>query len=144
MNTFLRWWVIVAAISVGFVFFSIYDGWNYVNESDFTKISFIIVAIFGYCTIEMGYCSFSKFCNPPKVSRFMVGIMTKMGMTGTAIGFARMLYVFCKSDLESHEEAMAAIHSMAHGMSTAIVTTIAGLICSILLQFQLFNYDYEN
>jgi len=33
------------------------------------------------------------------------------------------------------------IGSMTSGMSTALVTTAAGLICSLILQLQLFNYD---
>jgi len=33
------------------------------------------------------------------------------------------------------------IGNMTSGMSTALVTTAAGLICSLILQLQLFNYD---
>jgi len=31
--------------------------------------------------------------------------------------------------------------NMTSGMSTALVTTAAGLICSLILQLQIFNFD---
>lgn len=145
MKPFLRWWLIVCLIGVCLLFFLIYNGVNYVNEADFTKISFGIFGIFCYCTIQVGRVTFSRFGDLLKFPRFAVGMMTKMGMTGTVLGFMKMLSTTLKNINVSDISVMQAVLSeMSSGMATALVTTATGLICSILLQLQLFNYDYEN
>jgi len=72
----------------------------------------------------------------------MVGVMTKIGMLGTVIGFILMLSTCLTGvSFQNAQSMQGVIGSMTSGMSTALVTTAAGLICSLILQLQLFNYD---
>ena len=141
---FLKWWVIICLTIVGLIFLIIYDGINYINEADFTKLSFIIFGLFCYCSIMVGYYTKieSLRSSQLKFPRLMVGIMTKLGMTGTVLGFIKMLATCLnKVDVNNAQSMQSVLAQMSHGMSTALVTTAAGLICSILLQLQIFNYE---
>ena len=141
MKPFLRWWLIVVCTALGLVFFTIYGGVNYVNHADFTKISFLIFALFVYCTIQVGISTYRK-TDRLDFSRWCLGIMTKLGMTGTVIGFISMLSTCLRNVNVQDTRAMQGILSdMTMGMSTALVTTAAGLIFSLLLHIQIFNFD---
>ena len=68
--------------------------------------------------------------------------MTKLGMTGTVIGFISMLSICLKNvDVQNTLSMQVILSEMTTGMSTALVTTAAGLIFSLLLHIQIFNYD---
>ena len=141
MKSFLRWWVIIAGTITGLGFLIVYNCINYINGADATKLSFVIFVLFVHSTIQVGrstYHSIDKLSTP----RFMVGIMTKIGMLGTVIGFMIMLST-CLSDVsfQNVQSMQGVIGSMSTGMSTALVTTAAGLICSLILQLQIFNFD---
>ena len=141
MKPFLRWWVIISFITLGLIFFAIYDGVNYVNCADFTKISFLIFGLFVYCSVNVGICTHKKK-GSLDFSRFAVGIMTKLGMTGTVIGFIHMLSICLENvNIQNTQTMQGVLAQMTKGMSTALVTTAAGLVFSLLLHLQIFNYD---
>jgi len=141
MKPFLRWWVIIAGVITGLGFLIVYDCINYINNADVTKLSFVIFALFVHSTIQVGrstYYGVDKLSTP----RFMVGIMTKLGMLGTVIGFIMMLSTCLTGvNFQNVQSMQGVIGSMTSGMSTALVTTAAGLICSLILQLQIFNFD---
>ena len=141
MKSFLRWWVIVAGTITGIGFLIVYDCINYINDADVTKLSFIIFALFIHSTIQVGRSTYYKI-DKIDVPRFMVGVMTKLGMLGTVIGFILMLSVcFRDVSFQNVQSMQAVIGNMTSGMSTALVTTATGLICSLVLQLQIFNFD---
>lgn len=138
---FLRWWLIVVLTSVGLTFFVINGGFEYVNQADFTKITFLIFGLFTYCTIRMGAVTYRGY-GDDTFPKFCVGLMTKLGMTGTVLGFMKMLSVALSDVNVQDVKCMQSVLSqMSHGMSTALVTTAAGLIASILLQIQVYNNE---
>ena len=148
MKSFLRWWVIVAGTLTGVGFLIVYDCINYINNADVTKLSFVIAALFIHSTIQVGISTYRRdkkhyyHESHLNVPRFMVGVMVKVGMLGTVIGFILMLST-CLGNVSFQNVAsmQGVIGNMTSGMSTALVTTAAGLICSLILQLQLFNYD---
>ena len=141
MKPFLRWWVIIAGVITGLGFLVVYDCINYINNADVTKLSFVIFALFVHSTIQVGrstYYGIDKLAIP----RFMVGVMTKVGMLGTVIGFILMLSTCLGGvSFQNVQSMQGVIGNMTSGMSTALVTTAAGLICSLILQLQIFNFD---
>jgi len=144
VKPFLRWWLIISGIVVGFVFLVINDGFNYINESDFTKLSFVIFIGFIYFSIKTGLSTF-KGIDKLDASRFAVGVFTKLGMVGTVLGFISMLSTcFANVNFQSIASIQSVLGQMVTGMSTALVTTAAGLICSLLLHLQIFNFDQGN
>lgn len=141
MKPFLKWWVIVAGTITGIGFLVVYDCINYINEADVTKLSFVIFALFIHSTIQVGRSTYYQI-DKMEIPRFMVGIMTKIGMLGTVIGFILMLST-CLGDVsfQNVQSMQSVIGNMTSGMSTALVTTATGLICSLILQLQIFNFD---
>jgi len=141
MKSFLKWWVIVAGTLTGIGFLIVYNCINYVNEADVTKLSFVIFALFIHSTVQVGRSTYYGI-DKLSVPRFMVGAMTKIGMLGTVLGFIMMLST-CLSgaSLQNVQAMQITMSNMTSGMSTALVTTAAGLICSLILQLQIFNFD---
>ena len=141
MKSFLRWWVIIAGTLTGIGFLIVYNCINYINEADVTKLSFVIFALFVHSTIQVGRSTYYGI-DKLSVPRFMVGIMTKIGMLGTVIGFILMLSTCLGSvSFQNVVEMQGVISNMTSGMSTALVTTATGLICSLILQLQIFNFE---
>ena len=141
MKSFLKWWVIVAGTLTGIGFLIVYDCINYINGADVTKLSFVIFALFVHSTIQVGRSTYYGI-DRLSVPRFMVGVMTKLGMLGTVIGFIMMLSTCLGSlSLQNVQAVQATLSNMTTGMSTALVTTATGLVCSLILQLQIFNFD---
>ena len=66
-------------------------------------------------------------------------------MIGTVTGFLLMLSgAFADIDLANTTTIQIALSKMALGMSTALYTTLTGLICSLTLKVQLVNVENEN
>ncbi len=63
-------------------------------------------------------------------------------MIGTVIGFLMMLgLAFQDLNVEDVASIQSAIKFMALGMSTALVTTLVGLVSGLLVELQLVNFD---
>ena len=64
--------------------------------------------------------------------------MITLGMIGTVAGFLLMLSsAFTELDVKSVTSVQGAISDMALGMSTALSTTLVGLICSVFTKVQM-------
>ena len=139
---FLKWWVqFVCSIFAIVVFFEL--GWMHaLYKADITKISILILAIFIGTQILIGYMS--KHTQVVETRRlanyawFSSEAMITMGMIGTVAGFLLMLnHAFIGLDVKSVASVQEAISEMAVGMSTALSTTLVGLICSVLTKVQM-------
>jgi len=140
---FLRWLLTVCLMGVGAVFLQIYGIFELINNSDVTKISFLILLLFIFFTIKTGVYTYKPEKNLFRKIRPIVFFADKflvMGMIGTVIGFIYMLHT-CFTDLNIINPAVmqGILTRMSVGMSTALFTTAAGLICGLLLKLQLFN-----
>lgn len=69
---------------------------------------------------------------------FLAESMIALGMIGTVVGFT-MLFgeAFQQINIEDTATVMAAIGDIATGMGTALITTLVGLICSLILKGEL-------
>jgi uncharacterized membrane protein len=68
--------------------------------------------------------------------------MITLGMIGTVAGFLIMLNTaFSGLDVNDIRNVQEAISDMAIGMSTALVTTLVGLVCSTLIKVQMVVYE---
>jgi len=76
------------------------------------------------------------------VSWFISEAILSLGMIGTVAGFILMLGdSFGSIDTSNPETLKDALSSMALGMSTALYTTLVGLILSQALKIQLVNLE---
>lgn len=149
----LRWWITFTLICLATVVFFITGMVDRINEADVTKISFAIGLIFMYYTYRVGLWNYklSKVVEglharvviagaKSFINRgwFAANILLDLGMIGTVIGFIYMLGTsFGNLAVANTANLKLALQSMGTGMATALYTTAAGLICSVLLKLQM-------
>ena len=151
-NTLLKWWVQFISIVFASIIAWQLGWWHALYDADLTKISLFILTIFLFTTLTTGYMS-SK---PSDLKTRHLGnyvwfgseAMITLGMIGTVAGFLLMLgSAFADLDVKDISNVQSAIADMAVGMSTALSTTLVGLICSIITKAQMViienNWDAE-
>jgi hypothetical protein len=160
-SALFKWWVQV--VLTGFFTLVVYQfgGFEFLWVSDQTKLSFLILALFVGTTVTTGYLSKIKpRCQPDIVDHpenikvftqfnnycwFVAEKMTSLGMIGTVTGFLIMLgSAFLNLDVTDKVGMTAVIGEMAVGMSTALTTTLVGLVCSVLAQAQLVVLENDD
>lgn len=115
-----------------------FDMWEALWGADKTKISFLILAIWLVSSISvLGY-----ILKPEKFNLDVLWFSSEscvtLGLIGTVCGFLIMLFsAFQDIDVKSTESLTEALTFMALGMSTALSTTLVGLVTSLHLKTQL-------
>ena len=146
MKYFIQWLIVYSLICLSLFFV----GWNglfaIVNNADFTKLSFLILFLFLFDSLLIGISLFRYGSISHKLlnlSHFFADkVFTKLGFIGTIAGFIYALYyTFAAINIADIASTQAALLSMGRGIGTALFTTISGLIFSLLLQIQLYNYE---
>jgi hypothetical protein len=75
---------------------------------------------------------------------FVSDMLLTLGMIGTVAGFIYMLSSsFSEMDPQNAITMQGVLAKMGAGMSTALYTTAAGLVCSLLLKLQVFNFTHH-
>ena len=145
----LKWWLIFCLTLIGI-------GTSYhlnlhllLYDADVTKLSFLIIIIFIFTSIWIGKKTFnlektSVMSDNINVGWFVAETCLALGMVGTVTGFLYMLgTAFENIDISNVITLQDALASMARGMSTALYTTLTGLIASLIIKVQLVNYEVE-
>jgi len=122
--------------------------------ADISGLSFIILLLFAILTPFIGYLTYTLSRYHPNEAKYQESLkyiqacwyaselLMALGMMGTLIGFTIMLGpALAGLDPSNLVLAKAAIFKMAGGMSTAVLTTLVGLITSQLVKLQLINID---
>jgi len=128
--------------------------WN----ADQTKISFLILGLFVVITGYIGHLT-RKWSNTYPLSNllettscfiklkikncwFAAETMASLGLIGTIAGFLIMLGPAFDSIIIGDNGSMSdAITDMAMGMSTALTTTLVGMVCSLITKAQIVNLE---
>ena len=163
---FLRWWFIVTLIGIGAFFAGRFGVFREINEKDITRLSFVIFAGFVFMSAWCGLKTFrlssllnksfrgegelseseeqelDRISNLEEVGWFAAGTFTSVGMIGTVIGMIWALTGFIDVNISEVTSVQRLIRSMVFGVSTALYTTLVGLICSTLLKLQYFNLGH--
>ena len=150
----LRWFVIFFSIitTMGIMHFKSLFAALWV--ADISGLSFLTIGVFLLITSFIGVITYklSKYNKgDPEFNENMKYIdgcwyaselLMAFGMMGTLIGFTVMLGpAITAIDPSNISAAKTAIFSMAGGMSTAVLATLAGLITSQLVKLQLINIE---
>jgi hypothetical protein len=147
MNVTLKWWIQTALITFAAVMANQYGWWEFLYNADMTKISFIIIGTFVISSLAIGYIGLKNTTWDiiESISNYVLfasEVMITLGMIGTVAGFLIMLNTaFSGLDVNDVRNIQQAISDMAIGMSTALVTTLVGLICSTLIKVQILVYE---
>ena len=143
MRVLLRWWLIfcLSILAGGIaVYFNIHKE---LYQSDQTKISFLILVIFVLTSLWIGWVTKLQD-RTVEIGWFIAEACLALGMIGTVTGFLLMLNgAFAEIDLSNPTTIQTSLTKMALGMSTALYTTLTGLICSLALKIQLVNVENE-
>ena len=121
-------------------------------DADVSKISFLILTLYvgvsGFIGLitsraERAYAHHKKFIDIYIPTCWHAASeMTVLGLIGTVIGFILLLGpTFQGLNLGDSAASQMMIAKMAIGMSTALTTTLVGLVCAILTRLQLVNLD---
>ncbi len=148
MIVFLRWWLMFCLFGIGAAAMQKFGLFVDMWEIDASKLSFVILTIFTGMSSFIGYLTYRSWKGLPiKDSQvefcwFTASKLTTIGMIGTVIGFLMMLgLAFQDLNVEDVASIQSAIKFMALGMSTALVTTLVGLVSGLLVELQLVNFD---
>ena len=107
----------------------------------------LIIIIFVFTSVWIGRKTYdlettSVIDDKIDVGWFIAESCLALGMVGTVTGFLYMLgTAFENIDITDATTLQDALASMAKGMSTALYTTLTGLIASLIIKVQLVNYE---
>ena len=143
----LKWWLIFCLTLLGFGTLYYFNMHSQLYHADVTKLSFLIIIIFMFTSIWIGRKTYdlestSVIDDKIDVGWFIAESCLALGMVGTVTGFLYMLgTAFENIDITDATTLQDALASMAKGMSTALYTTLTGLIASLIIKVQLVNYE---
>ena len=147
MRSVLKWWLIFCLIILGLGTCLYFDVHKSLYESDITRLSYLILIIFGCTSIWIGTKTYKvgilqDYEQKSDVGWFVSESCLALGMVGTVTGFLIMLgTAFANVDVSNAITLQNALSDMAIGMSTALWTTLVGLICSLIIKVQLVNLE---
>ena len=152
---FLKWWFFICVIMASILWLVFTGAFYALWTQDATKLSFVLLTIF---SVMSGWCGYktwtlSKFLDNDQTEDYLVekiehlievgwftsDLCLSIGMMGTVIGFIMMLSGFANVGVSNMTTVQDLIKGLGTGMSTALYTTLTGLICSALLKIQYFN-----
>mgnify|MGYP001277793013 FL=1 len=143
----LKWWLIYCLTLLGFGTLYYFNMHSQLYYADVTKLSFLIIIIFIFTSVWIGRKTYeleitSVIDDKIDVGWFIAESCLALGMVGTVTGFLYMLgTAFENIDITDATTLQNALSSMAKGMSTALYTTLTGLIASLIIKVQLVNYE---
>ena len=111
---------------------------TFILENDFTYLSFVNISILVLFTTVCLVQTFMKSFKTSDTQWFFADAVLSLGMVGTLAGFLAVLYsTFQGLDVGDTDSMKAAIETLATGMGTALLTSLVGLVSSLLMKFQL-------
>lgn len=137
-----KWWIQSVVTIFAAVIAAHLGWWGALWDADQTKISILIIFLFVLSTAGTGLISkintqeiLEKYQN---YIWFASEAMITLGMIGTVAGFLILLgNGFESIDVTDTKSLQNVISGMAVGMSTALTTTLIGLIGSVLTKLQM-------
>lgn len=153
MKNFIRWFIMFCGIVVVSYFAYIKGILSLIYKSDVSYISVIISVLFIILSIFTGCLAYKVdkiglfnvenqlgiINKQLSISKFCAENFVTLGLLGTCVGFCMMLY----GSLNAANDVKVIIEQLKIGSSVALYTTLVGLICSLLLQLQVFVLEYD-
>jgi len=139
-------WVVLTSITLfGIFVLHMFDMWTALYNADQTKLSFFILALWAISSLSVILHAYKPILINRDLLWFSSEAMVSLGLIGTVCGFLIMLFsAFNNIDVSNTESLTLALSSMATGMSTALSTTLVGLISSLHLKTQLVITEAKN
>lgn len=145
---FLFWWSGFLSLFGGLYFAYEAELLDLIWQADATKLSFVILAFFLAIYARLGYFIYLKDVKKQKVTSFdlepgfeAADQAMALGMLGTVIGFIIMSRSFATVDFSNVENIKELLVMATSGMSTALYTTVSGLIASIIIRLSYYIFE---
>ena len=139
----LRWWLLfctqfaLTTVAYHFGFF------HHLYREDTTRIGFFILGILILTTLWLGKKIYSQ-SKDYSAGWFIAESCLVLGLIGTVTGFILMLgTAFTELDVTNIVSVQNALVKMSLGMSTALYTTLVGLISSLAIKIQLVTIERQ-
>ena len=144
-KAFLQWWLFFVLQIIILAAAYVYELHLYILNNDQTYISFLLIAIWLLTSTRFGYKMMKKIKSSNEKFWFVAETCMAIGMMGTVLGFILMLggSNLASIDPTDVEGMKNVIGQLASGMSTALLTTLTGLIVSVSLRTQLMIGEGE-
>lgn len=153
---FLRWSVLPSLMLVGALFVANLGWFTTMHDGDRTRLTYLILFIFLYGSLLAGRLAWrlsrlqegeeekadslkSKLGHAP----FLEGLCERLGLLGTLFGVSMMLSGGFGGIAEGGDVAQESLRTLTTGMATAIISTLVGYICSILLKVQFHFIEHR-
>ena len=149
----LRWWFLfcteisLSAVAYHFGFF------HHLYREDPTRIGFLILGILLLTTLWIGkrvHTLKKKWHGVEEAIKcfspgwFVAESCLVLGLIGTVTGFILMLGIaFINLDVTNVASVQEALKNMSIGMSTALYTTLVGLVSSLAIKVQLVTIERQ-
>lgn len=149
--TFIKWFISFASILTASIIAGTQGVFSLVVQSDISHISSVIAFLFVVCSLLAGKLAYDLSDPDDKdnwllttsegrirvkqrlnILRFMADAFFTLGLLGTIVGFCYMM----KGTLNASNDVSVIITQLKVGSSTKLYTTLAGIVCSLLLQVQ--------
>ena len=144
----LQKWYLIVCLETLIITVAIYFGFHkQLWENDQTKLGFLIAFLWLVSTAFIGWLHTledkTRVEKDTKSAWYMAESCLTLGMIGTVAGFLLMLgAAFGNIDVSNTQTLQTALSSMAIGMSTALYTTLVGLVASLFIKSQLINLEH--
>lgn len=158
---FLRWWLIVTLTGVAAYFCHKFGVFLEILDKDMTFISVAVAVAFIFMSLWCGLKTYTlsramgkkstnerllevsdRIRKEEEAGWFAAETFTTMGFIGTVIGMIFALKGFIGINPSDIASLQRLISDLVYGMSTALYTTLVGLVCSRLLMLQYFNLGH--
>ncbi len=149
MDTMLKWWAIFCSLVLGLVVIGVNGLFQTLWIVDLSHLSFLTLGIFSLMTTFVGYLSYKIHIVKDIVYTkyipscwYASELLMGCGMAGTLIGFMMMFQSNIASiDVANVESVKTVVLHLSRGLTTAVTTTLVGLVTSLLLKLQLINLE---
>lgn len=150
MAAVLRWWFIFCCSTLGLLLAYLLGFFTYLNAVDQSHIGKAVIVIYVLGTLFVGQLTLKAQYTRGIIDRhgelcwYLPELMMGLGMIGTLVGFLMLLSTALGSPINTADThaMMNLISDMGSGFSTAVITTLVGLVCSLAFKLQLINLRY--
>jgi uncharacterized membrane protein YtjA (UPF0391 family) len=147
MKNYLKWHVVFILSTLIFFVSGATGIIESMWEGDITKLSFFILILFLITSLKCGRDIYklekNKDFDPRRIEFgwFMSEVFLSLGMVGTIIGFIFIMKDFSSVNFENVSTIQELIKSLGTGVSTALYTTLVGLVTNIATKVQYFIFE---
>jgi len=135
MKTGFNLWLTGAIAGIGALYFNYEGGFlEMLWHVDFTKICFAVMAMFMYGYANLGFMILKGGPETEEdldIGHWLGSKSMQLGMLGTVLGFIVVLGSFSGIDFSDQGQVQELMKIFVGGMSTALYTTAAGLMCAL-------------